>query len=79
MIDDINSDFAYLCNVHPNDTVHYDIDLHVWHKFNSIRFIQHGKKKNSKNRPISHDITSKERIRFERKRKEKKKKKNKRE
>ena len=26
MIDDMNFDFAYLCNVHPNGTVHYDID-----------------------------------------------------
>ena len=60
MIDDINSDLAYSCDVHPDGTMHYNIDCICMFdiKFNS--FIM-GTNKNSKNIHVSHDVTLEER------------------
>ena len=69
-----------MCIVYPNEIVHYDTGCICMFGINPIsRFIQYGHNKNSKSILISHDITSENRRRFERKRKEKKKTKNKRE
>ena len=67
MIDDMNSDFAYLCNVHPNGTTHYDIDRICLFDINYILLdsFRVGTNKNSKKIPISHYITSEERRKFE--------------
>ena len=67
-------DLAYLCDVHPDGTVHYNIDCICMFDINSIQldsFIM-GTNENSKNILISHDIISEERRRLERKRKERK-------
>ena len=71
VIDDMNSDYAYSCIVHLDEIVHCDTGRICMFDINSIstRFIQHGTNENSKNILISHDITSEERRRFERKRK----------
>ena len=46
MIDDMNSDYAYSCTVHPDDIVYYDIDRICMFDINPIStiFIQHGHK-----------------------------------
>ena len=46
VIDDMNSDYAYSCIVHPDEIVHYDTDRLCMFDINSIsiRFIQHGHK-----------------------------------
>ena len=60
MIDDINFDLAYSCDVHPDGTMHYNIDCICMFdiKFNS--FIM-GTNENSKNIHVSHDVTPEER------------------
>ena len=57
--------------MHPNGTVHYDIDCIYMFDINSIQldsFIM-GTNENSKNILISHDITFEKRRKFERKKK----------
>ena len=74
MIDDKNSDLAYSCDVHPEGTMHFNIDCICVFDINLIQlnsFIM-GMNKNSKNIHTSHDVTSEERRRLERKRKERK-------
>ena len=46
MIDDMNSDYAYLCIVHPDEIMHCDIDSICMFGINPIltRFIQYGHK-----------------------------------
>ena len=72
----MNYDLAYLCDVHPDGTVHYNIDRICMFDINLIQldsFIM-GTNKNSKNIYVSHDVTPEER---ENLREKKKKKKNK--
>lgn len=71
----MNSDLVYLCNVHPDDTVHYGIDRICMFDINSIQLdsFSMGTNENSKNIPISYDITSEERGKFERKRERRRK------
>ena len=68
----MNSDLVYLCNVHPNGTVYYDINFICMFDMNSIQLdsFSMGTNKNSKNIPISHDIIFNEKRKFERKKKE---------
>ena len=78
MIDDINSDLAYSCDVHPDGTMHYNIDRLCMFDINSIQldsFIM-GMNENSKNIHVSHDVTLEERENL-REKKEKKEKINK--
>ena len=72
MIDDMNYDQAYLCDVHPDSTMHYNIDCICMFDINSIQldsFIM-GTNENSKNIHVSHDVTPEERENL-RKKKEK--------
>ena len=80
MIDDMNSDLAYSYDVHPNGTVHYNIDYICMFDINSIQldsFIM-GMNENSKNIHVSHGVTLEERenLREKDKKRKKKKKKN---
>ena len=59
----MNFDLANLCDVHPDGTMHYNIDRICMFDINSIQldsFIM-GINKNSKNIHISHDVTLEER------------------
>ena len=63
MIDDINSNLAYSCDVHPDGTMHYNIDS-IW--LFDINLIQLDSfimciNENSKNIHVSHDVTPEER------------------
>ena len=63
MIDDINSDLAYSCDVHPDGIMHYNIDCICMFDINLIQldsFIM-GTNENSKNIHVSHDVTPEER------------------
>ena len=51
--------------------------MHVWYKFNSIRFIHYGTNKNSKNIHVSYDVTPEERENLREEKEEKKKEKGK--
>ena len=77
----MNFDLANLCDVHPDGTMHYNIDRICMFDINSIQldsFIM-GTNENSKNIHVSHDVTLEERENLrEKKRKEKKKKRRKR-
>ena len=66
MIDDMNSDLAYLCNVHPRICM-FDINL-----IQLDSFIM-GTNENSKNIHVSHDVTLEERENLREKRNKKKK------
>ena len=77
VIDDMNSDLAYLCYVHPDGTVHYNIDCICMFDINSIQldsFIM-GTNENSKNIHVSHEVTPEERENLRGKKKKKRKKK----
>ena len=79
MIDDMNFDLVYLCDVHPDGTVHYNIDCICMFDIHSIQldsFIM-GTNENSKNIHVSYDVTPEERkiLRKKRKKKEKEKEK----
>ena len=77
MIDDINYDLAYLCDVHPDGTMHYNIDCICIFDINLIQlnsFIM-GINENSKNILILHDVSPEERKNLREKRKKKEKKK----
>ena len=55
-------DLAYLCDVHPDGTVHYNIDCICMFDTNLIQldsFIM-GINENSKNIHVSHDVTPEE-------------------
>ena len=76
MIDDMNFDSAYLCDVHPNGTMHYNIDCIRMFDINSIQldsFIM-GINENSKNIHISYDVTPEERENLREKKRKKKEK-----
>ena len=63
VIDDMNSNLAYSCDVHPDGTVHYNIDRICMFDINLIQldsFIM-GTNENSKNIHVSHDVTPEER------------------
>ena len=79
MINDVNSNLTYLCDVHPDGTMHYNIDRICMFDINLIQlysFIM-GTNENSKNIHVLHDVTPEERENLRKKRKkEKKKKKN---
>ena len=76
MIDDMNYDLAYSCDVHPDGTMHYNIDRIYMFDINLIQLDSFiiGTNENSKNIYISHDVTPKERKNLREKRKEKKEK-----
>ena len=68
-----------MCDVHPNGTVHYNIDCICMFDINSIQlysFIM-GKNENSNNIHVLHDVTPEERKILREKKKKKEKKKNK--
>ena len=72
----MNFDLAYLCDVHPDGTVHYNIDRICMFDITLIQsdsFIM-GTNENSKNIHVSHDVTPEEREILREKRKEKKRK-----
>ena len=59
----MNFDLTYLCDVHPNGTLHYNIDCICMFDINSIQldsFIM-GINENSKNIHVSYDVTHEER------------------
>ena len=71
----MNFDSAYLCDVHLDGTMHYNIDCICMFYINSIQldsFIM-GTNENSKNIHVSHDVTPEERknLRKEKRKKEK--------
>ena len=77
----MNFDLANLCDVHPDSTVHYNIDCICMFDINLIQldsFIM-GTNKNSKNIHISHDVTPEERENLREKKEKKKSKKEKKE
>ena len=77
MINDINFDLAYSCDVHPNGTVHYNIDRICMFDINLIQldsFIL-GMNENSKNIYVSHDVSPEERKNLREKKEKKKRKK----
>ena len=68
-------DLAYLCDVHPDDTVHYNIDCICMFDINLIQldsFIM-DTNKNLKNIHISHDVTPEERKNLRKKKRRKRK------
>ena len=75
----MNFNLAYLCNMNPDGTMHYNIDRICMFDINSIQldtFIM-GTNENSKNIHISHDVTLEERENLREKKKKKRKKKKK--
>ena len=81
MIDDMNSDQAYLCTVYPDEIMHYNIDCICMFDINSIQldsFIM-GTNENSKNIHVSHDVSPEERENLREEKREKKRKKKKKE
>ena len=59
----MNSNLAYSCDVHPDGTVHYNMDHICMFDINLIQldsFIM-GINENSKNIHVSHDVTPEER------------------
>ena len=68
----MNYDLAYLCDVHPDGTMHYNIDFICMFNINLIQldsFIM-GTNENSKNIHVLHDVILEERENLrERKRK----------
>ena len=76
MIDDMNFDLANLCDVHPDGTMHYNIDRICMFNINLIQldsFIM-DTNENSKNIHVSHDVTPEERENLGEKKKKKKEK-----
>ena len=70
----MNSDLAYSCDVHPDGTMHYNINRICMFDINSIQldsFIM-GANENSKNIHVSHDVTLEERKNLRKKRNKKK-------
>ena len=70
----MNFDLANLCDVHPDGTMHYNIDRICMFDINSIQldsFIM-GTSKNSKNIHVSHDVTLEERENLREKKRKKK-------
>ena len=63
MIDDINYDFPYSCDVHPDGTVHYNIDRICMFDINLIQLNSFIMCTNEilKNIHVSHDVTLEER------------------
>ena len=75
----MNFDLAYLCDVHPDGTVHYNIDHICMFDINLIQldsFIM-GTNGKSKNIHVSYDVTPAERENLREKKEKKNKKKNK--
>ena len=71
----MNFDLANLCDVHPDSTMHYNIDRICMFDINSIQldsFIM-GTNENSKNIHVSYDVTleEKENLRENKRKKEK--------
>ena len=66
-INDINSDFAYLCDVDPDGHVHFNTDHSCMFDINSIQLnsLNMGINENPKYISISHDLTPDERENFE--------------
>ena len=61
VIDDINSDLAYSCDMHPDGTMYYNIDRICMFDINLVQldsFIM-GTNENSKNILVSYDVTPK--------------------
>ena len=71
----MNFNLANLCDVHPDGTMHYNIDCICMFDINSIQLDSFiiGTNENSKNIHVSHDVTPKERKNLREKKKEKKK------
>ena len=73
VIDDMNSNLSYSCDVHPDGTVHYNIDRICMFDINLIQldsFIM-GTNENSKNIHVSHNVTPEERENLREKKKKK--------
>ena len=68
LVNDMNSDLAYLCDVDPNGLVHFNIDHSCMFDINSIQLdsLNMGINEQAKNISISHDLTPEERKNFER-------------
>ena len=68
VVNDINSGFAYLCDVDPDGCVHFNTDRSCMFDINSIQLdsLNMGTNENPKYIPISHDLTPDERENFER-------------
>ena len=72
----MNFDLTYLCDVHPNSIVHYNIDCICMFDINIIKldsFVM-VMNENSKNIYVSHDVHPEERENLREKKKRKKKK-----
>ena len=68
LVNDMNSDLAYLCDVDPNGLVYFNIDRSCMFDINSIQLdsLNMGMNEQPKNISISHDLTLEERKNFER-------------
>ena len=70
----MNFNLAYLCDVHPNSTVHYSIDCICMFDINSIKLDSFiiGTNENSKNIHVSHAVAPEEGENLREKRKKEK-------
>ena len=68
VVNDMKTDFAYLCDVDPDGLVHFNIDHSCMFDINSIQLdsLNMGTNEQPKNISISHDLTLEEREKFER-------------
>ena len=67
-VNDIKIGFAYLCDVDPDDHMHFNFDCSYMFDINSIQLnlLNMGTNENPKCISISHDLTPEEREKFER-------------
>ena len=66
IVNDMNSDLAYLYNVHPNGSVHFNIDCMCMLDINSIQLDSFNMGTNDNPKNIYHDVTPEEKENFER-------------
>ena len=68
LVNDMNSGLAYVCNVDPDDLMHFNINRSCMFDINSIQLdsLNMGTNENPKYISISHDLTPEERKSFER-------------
>ena len=71
----MNFDSIYLCDVHPDGTVHYNIDRICMFDIIQLDSFIMGTNKNSKNIHVSHDVTPEERKNLSEKKRKKRRKK----
>ena len=67
-VNDMKTSFAYLCDVDPDDHMHFNFDCSCMFDINSIQLdsLNMGTNENPKYISISHDLTPEEREKFER-------------